>query len=1423
MQPTQKTMKEFVTGIDVGSVSVCFVSLDMTGKLLKHAYALHSGNVRDTVEAMAGEFLTPGLKGIAAPGSKTRFTGEVRCFDTQVSLIHAVSRPGSGIRSILHVGAERFFLIELDKNGNYLKTSHSSSCAAGTGSFLDQQAARLRLNNASQISEMAFQNRSPVPDIAARCAVFAKTDLIHAQQKGYGLEAICDSLCKGLADNISDTLFSRSVPETPIMMTGGVSRNRSVVKHLQRIVGKEIEVHPNSHLFPAMGAAGLLLRELQGRAREEPADVMIKPNEIVREKGTLHYYYEPLRNREPGSSCEPVGKDPSGSLNPDGGDESTFRPVMTGHVETVRLDRFKHTTPGKIDVFLGIDVGSTSTKAVVTGADGAPFSGYYTYTSGQPLKAVQSILEAIDHEASVSGNSYRILGCGTTGSGRKFIGTILRADLVLDEITAHARAAYELDPETDTIIEIGGQDAKFTQMKDGVVTFSHMNTVCAAGTGSFIEELASRLGVELQDYERLAMDRPAPLASDRCTVFMERDINQLLSQGYAVEEVLATVIHSVRENYLKKVASEAHIGDHLCFQGATAKNRALVAAFEQRLGKSIFVSPLCHLTGAYGTALVLMEEQRGTSSFRGLDVYRKSIPIRTETCEICLNRCTISVAEINGEKVAYGFLCGRDYDTKKFISRRTAAFELVKERKKLRKTAPGHSPWRKDAPLIGMPASLHLMEDLPYWTAFFRELGIPFNTSEGYRDSLKTGKKIAGAEFCAPVDSMYGHVACLAGQCDYIFMPVYLESRVKSPGSEENFCYYSQYSASLAHAEGSHIRQKLISPMLNFNKKAEYNAGLLLESLEETGIRNLKRGEIMRAMKTAEEEVREWNRDLVGFFNSSRDDGDNVSVVMLGRPYVVLSETLNKGIPDIFTNMGVRAWYQDMLPVRKDQSELAELLGKIPWHFAADILRAAEWVALTANMYPVLITAFKCAPDSFIIEYFKQLMELSSKPYLIIQIDEHDSNVGYETRIEAALRAFRNHARDQSTFTAPDLGPLLPKVENRLDGKILLMPNWDMYVSPLVVANLRRAGIDARLLETSELSIRRSMAFNTGQCLPINIIAQDYMDYIHKHDLDPSGVILWMMEGRMSCNLRQYPYYIKRILENSGNGLEKAGVYSGELTHREISVGVTYYAYFAYMLGGLFRKAACRIRPYEAVPGETDRVFEKIHGILLDALSGGKSIDGAISEGVRLIDTIEYDTSVRKPLVAIFGDLYVRDNDIMNQDLIGAVEAAGGEVLVTPYHDYMKIVLENIFRRAKQRGELLETRMNRVLLNLLRFMDDRHYGPFRKYLGPAPVIRPKELEKHLELFNIHPLHSGESYDNILKIFYLMENYPEISLFVQANPSYCCPALVTEAMTRRIREITGVPVVTITYDGTGGQMNDIIVPYIQRSAVQQGKI
>ena len=1402
MKEGQNSAEGLILGIDVGSVSISVVCMNMKGELVEDSYSLHHGSIRTALDKVLESFRDSNIVGIATPTGKVQFKDSIHVFDQQVSIIEGGNYLELNARSIIHVGAEKFFLIELNSEGNYMQTSHSSSCAAGTGSFLDQQALRLMLNDTSHLSDLALQNKSHIPDIAARCSVFAKTDLIHAQQKGYGLEAICDSLCKGLADNIADTLLNKAVPEEPIYMSGGVSKNRSVVRHLQRIIGKEIKLDPHSHHLPAIGAAYLLWKQMAGGDSVTETDL----SGILVETKELEYFFDPLKAGETATEEVEVLE------------HFRFSPVITDHTTGVQIDRYHVSFKSLYNFYLGIDVGSTSSKAILLNERGEAFAGFYTYTSGQPLKAVQALFEAIEHLAEKCSTKFSILACGTTGSGRKFIGSIIRADQDLDEITAHARAAYELNPLTDTIIEIGGQDAKFTQMKEGMVTFSHMNTVCAAGTGSFIEELAGRLGVKLEDYEHMAMGRPAPLASDRCTVFMERDINQLLSVGYSVEEVLATVIHSVRENYLKKVASESHIGDHICFQGATAKNRALVAAFEQRLNKPIYVSRLCHLTGALGTALILKEEHQGPTHFRGLDLYKKSIPVITETCDLCLNRCAISVASINGDKQAYGFLCGRDYNTKKFVSKDSTGFELLKERKRIIKASmKGRLDKKRGKPLVGFPATLHLMEDLPFWITFFSELNVPFFTSEGFKDSLKTGKKIAGAEFCSPIDSMYGHVAYLAEKCDYVFMPVYLESRIKPDHTERYFCYYTQFSASLAYLEGVRDTQKLVSPMINFAKSNEHNVKLLLGSLIQMGFDSLSASKVSMALKKAHAQAEQLKQDFELLYqNRSIQEGD-VSVALLGRPYVVLSETLNKGIPDIFTRMGVAAWYQDMLKVNENQDiALDRLLKKIPWHFAANIVRAAELICRTKDLYPVFITAFQCAPDSFIIEYFKQLMHLYGKPYLIIQIDEHDSNVGYETRIEAALRSFRNHSRSMPEAPNPDLGGLLPKVETKLNGKTLLMPNWDMFVSPLIVANLQRAGIDARIMETNDLTIRKSMVHNTGQCLPINVIAQNFIEYIEKHNLDPAQTILWTTEAKVTCNIRQYPFYIKHILEQHGNGMEKASVYSGEIAHRELSIGVTYYAYFAYMLGGLFRKVSCRIRPYELEPGQTDEVFKQVHLILIKAFSGDSSMETAIKDGMKLVDGIVYDKKSRKPLVAIFGDLYVRDNDVMNQDLIGAIERAGGEALITSYHEYTRIVIENIFRRAADRGEHVETSVNRILLNVVKFMDDKYYRPFSKYLGPAPVIKPKVLEKHLSKFNISRLHSGESYDNILKIFYIMENNPQVSLFVQTNPSFCCASLVTEAMTRRIREKTGVPIVTITYDGTSDQMNEVIVPYIQNA-------
>ena len=312
------------------------------------------------------------------------------------------------------------------------------------------------------------------------------------------------------------------------------------------------------------------------------------------------------------------------------------------------------TPPVNRDVFLGVDIGSTSTKAVLLDTRARVLAGFYTGTAGRPVAAVQRLFSAINDMAVKKKFHMLIRGAATTGSGRKFAGKIMGADIILDEITAHARAACEINPEVDTIIEIGGQDSKFTTLKDGRVTFSIMNNVCAAGTGSFIEEQARKLDCPLSDYSARTEGRQSPMVSDRCTVFMERDMNHYLSLGYTVDEVLASVLHAIRENYLTKVATMGAMGDTIFFQGATAKNMALVAAFEQRLQKPIHVSRYCHLTGAMGAALSLLDEgmgEKGSSpktGFRGISLHEKKIDITSEICDLCTNHCKITVAHMAG-------------------------------------------------------------------------------------------------------------------------------------------------------------------------------------------------------------------------------------------------------------------------------------------------------------------------------------------------------------------------------------------------------------------------------------------------------------------------------------------------------------------------------------------------------------------------------------------------------------------------------------------------------------------------------------------------------------------------------------------------------------------------------------------------------
>lgn len=1534
--------KALFLGIDCGSTTAKIIITDETGEILHKEYAYHRGKPYEVLHHLLSESPYQKFSLVGATTSTPYFVHADYRGENKICFIEAVKRRYPSVRNILLVGSEKFARIIFDEQGSYRKIRANSTCAAGTGSFLDQQAVRLGINSAAKLAELASQAGEPIPRIASRCSVFAKTDLIHAQQEGWSLAEISEGLCSGLARNIADTLFPGEILEAPVVMVGGVALNQRVVAHLSQLAHCPIQT---DELAPFYGALGALWRaqaaERSPNSKGLSGFQVRSIQEILgHQEQKRSYVHAPLEGTR--------GNYPSFTA----WKSELYVSPLLGEKNPVEVDIYQDLgaytaakeETGAVGVHVGIDIGSTSTKAAIMDQDNHMMLGLYTRTAGDPIRAVQGLLDTLNHIQKTYRIPFTVLSCATTGSGRKLIGAIIGADGIIDEITAHARAAVTLDPRVDTIIEIGGQDSKFTVLKDGVVVFSQMNTVCAAGTGSFIEEQANKLGVPIREYADRAFGHPAPATSDRCTVFMERDLNNYQNEGYTVEELLVATLFSVCDNYLSKVAMEGSIGDHIVFQGATAKNKALVAAFERRLGKPIAVSPYCHLTGAMGAILQYQEDCRvkgtpnavqeaGTSSnidekdlaqrdtsqeermpqyalqgtaakksaFKGFQLAYENIEQRNDLCSGCPNHCKLHIITVQGEEIVYGYLCGRGAGDRTYVSRNRSGFDLIRERRALLERCiqrignPSQSPKPQNlverlssavvgfstgtidlfndylhqaaeralqglSPKetqqdrhgpedlkhikIGIPRALYLQEDWRLWQYFFQSLGFTVVPGEDTSTSLIEGKRIAGADFCAPISMIHGQTAALLQTCDYVFMPIYLEAPPRqdqkpatNDGERRFYCNYSQYVPMLISV-ATGAPERLLRPLVYAPfGKSEQAVEELRESLrplyQKLGIELPRPSLIEKLLRDIHRIKRAYDETLKELYTKVRPEEEEFAIVLTGRPYTALSKGMNKGIPDLFAEHGLKVFFHDMLPPSQ-QWQQEHQLQAYHWYYASKVVETALYCRDNPQVYPVLVTSFKCGPDSFAMETFKRILDEAEKPYLILQVDEHDSAVGYETRVEAAVRAFRNHFSTlQRTATSESRGQKKPDPQGEpVDAasspgskgsappakifprdKTVLLPSWDPLVCQLLAAALRGNGIDAHVLEEKREYIQRAMTYNSGQCIPVSVIAYETKTYIEHHRLDPARTALWMVRALWPCNIPLYPLQLETLFKREGNGLEKVQIYNGDMVFFDVSPRMTLDAYYAFALGGSLRKIGCRIRPYEKIPGSTDSFIQKALGRCIEALEKHQSMTALIQEIGTAMQYIERSEQPR-PKVAIFGDFYVRDNEIFNQDLIKAIEKAGGEVVVTSYVEYLKATVDAFFERL---------------------LIERRYGPWMAYRTVMAAISSVERrlargtgvrlsegswtnkKRHLAYtyLGLRPEMSGENYDNALKVLKLLDEYPDINLFVQAAPAFCCASLVTEGMSQAIENLTGVPVLTITYDGTGAYKNDLVEPYLAK--------
>jgi predicted nucleotide-binding protein (sugar kinase/HSP70/actin superfamily) len=328
----------------------------------------------------------------------------------------------------------------------------------------------------------------------------------------------------------------------------------------------------------------------------------------------------------------------------------------------------------------------------------------------------------------------------------------------------------------------------------------------------------------------------------------------------------------------------------------------------------------------------------------------------------------------------------------------------------------------------------------------------------------------------------------------------------------------------------------------------------------------------------------------------------------------------------------------------------------------------------------------------------------------------------------------------------------------------------------------------------------------------MNIILQNAYDFIEKHQLDPANTVLWMMESPVSCNLGMFISYMSKQLTEQNEKYSKVRIYPGQITFADISVNVSINSYLAFLFGGYMRKIECKLRPYEKRKGQTEAVVKKSMELLYETFEKGTSKELALKQVIAWVKEIEVKKEER-PKVAIFGDLYARDNDVFNQDLIGIIERNGGEAITTPYSDYIKIIYHASNTRVTNEGYYLRAITRKFLFSLATKIENKYLRYFNEILK-EPIVKPlKKFEDKLELANLKTAYNGESIENALKIIHLTEHYSDIALFVQTNPSYCCPSLITEAMAGKFEEISGIPIVTIEYDGTSAGKNQDIIPFL----------
>ena len=1353
--------------------------------LFKKIYERHNGQPLITANRLLKEVIsqyswdTPLLSITGSSGKLISDALGIKHVNEIVAQSLATKELLPSVKTVIEMGGEDSKLILLNDNG-IEDFSMNSVCAAGTGSFLDQQAERLNFS-IEEFSDLATISKFP-PRIAGRCSVFAKSDMIHLQQIASPVEDIVAGLCFAVARNFKGSIVKGRNIIPHISFQGGVAANAGIVRAFNEIFGIEVIVHDN---FAFMGAIGAVLKD-------------ITDNEINKfDIGILDEHIN--SNRESDNGRSPLIVEGDDFLIRHGNGDR--KPATVFHKTNV----LKESLPGR--AFMGIDIGSISTNLAVIDEKGKLIAKRYLMTSGRPIDAVMRGLKEIEEEV---GDQVNILGVGTTGSGRYMIADLVKADIVKNEITAQARAAIFIDNTVDTIFEIGGQDSKYISIDNGIVIDFEMNKACAAGTGSFLEEQADKLNISIkEEFARHAFSSKHPCnLGERCTVFMENSLMANLQQGVQKNDLLAGLAYSIVENYINRVVTDKRIGKNIFFQGGTAFNKSVVAAFEKYTGQEVTVPPNHDVTGAIGMALIARDEVNSKpadykTSFKGFRLLNSSYSTHSFECKGCSNVCDINKVSVEGEKghLFYGGRCEK-YDIKKDSSNIEDLFafrEKMLWKDYLRYADSNSKSGRK----IGIPYIFFFHDYLPFWTTLLHELDFDITISpKTNRQIVNLGAETVLSESCFPVKVAHGHIKYLIENgVENIFLPSFVSLKSEDIYfDKESPCPYTQTIPYLSMA--AFRDANILSPIIDFRRGDNFVVKQIRNALKQF---NISRKKISIALKKAKAKQDDYHNRIQRKGNEVLSSLKEKTIVIVGRAYNSFDSGVNLQLPQKLSTLKVLSIPMDFLPL--DSMDISDKWPQMYWKSGKKIIQAAMIIKNNPMLYPIYISNFNCGPDSFIFEYFKE--EIGNKPYLFLEIDEHSATAGAITRCEAFLDSIANKRTDNSENKNPPRKIMRSEIM-KLNEKQVFIPKMCDHAYALVAA-FEYSGIQAELLpepdrETIEMG-RKNVSGK--QCFPCILTIGEMLKKIDSSTSGADEFIFFMPAGTGPCRFGQYNIFQRLVLERLGRS--NAKVFSpvqDRTLYSELGIAGDNFARRAWegvTSIELLTKCLHETRPHEKEKGSADYLYDKYLNKLYTTLRGNNGNIEGVLKNIRHDFASVPKFAEKKPLIGIIGEIFVRSNTFTNENLIRKIEALGGEVWLSPPEEWIYYVNHIGIKHAILKHDFSET-FKLLMKNHIQRKTEHKYGKlFKDNLKTLNEPSTREILKKASPY-IHESFEGETILSVGKAVDLIEK--GVSGIVSAMPFGCMPGTIVTALLRAINRDFNIPCVSIPYDGSEANCSEI---------------